>query len=121
MVSTAHVCAKQMLEQAGVADGSFVIRQTRSNPRGYVITAVSGGAFSNSQLKFDDADGVLRYGPNPLGGTLAEAVAALQTDAMVRGSAGAAYQLTLSVTEPPPPPPGGEGGDGSTRCALQGY
>ena len=69
--------AEAQLQQAGFANGSFVIRQSTSNAKGYVITSCNSGKIQHIQLK-RQSDGGLYYGPKSCGLNITNAISALQ-------------------------------------------
>lgn len=93
--------AEAKLRQGGNVNGSYVVRQSTSVIRGYVITAVWDGKTSNSQLKYQN--GSLQYGSAMVGSTLREAIRSLQTSVKVAPSGVAPYFLTTPAGQAAPP------------------
>jgi len=91
--------AEKKLAAAGMVDGSFVVRQTRSVVRGFVITSCMGDTVANSQLK--NKGGAFFYGNKKVGDTLEEALEALQRSTRVSSIGGVEpYLLTAQVGAP---------------------
>lgn len=84
--------AESQLKSRGMGNGDFVARQTVNTVQGYVITSCNQGIISNSQLK--RVNGQLTYGGKPVGNTLTDAIATLQSKIKITPSNGPAYFLT---------------------------
>jgi len=79
------------IQNGGSVDKSFVVRQSTSVVKGYVITSVNQGKFSNIQLKRQGNQ--LNYGSKSLGTTLSEAIRTLKTTVPITPKDGSHYFL----------------------------
>ena len=96
--------AEKELEANGNVNASFVVRQTRSVVRGYVVTSVFDGNVTNSQLK--NKGGGYYHGTKEIGGTLEEALEALHTAVQISSIGGIEpYLLVDRISLPAPPAP----------------
>ena len=96
--------AEKKLEANGMVNASFVVRQSKSVVRGYVVTSCFDGNVANSQLKYKA--GELFYGARKVGTSLESALAALQTTTKVTSIGGIeAYLLVDRISLPAPPKP----------------
>jgi len=84
--------AEAQLQQAGFTNGSFVIRQSTSNAKGYVVTSCNNSKIQHIQLK-RQSDGNLYYGPKLCGSNVAAAIQTLQNSVPVAPKDGPQYFL----------------------------
>jgi hypothetical protein len=84
--------AEAMLQQAGSVNGAFVIRQSNSNVKGYVITTCHSGKVQNIQLKRQNE--TLFYGPKSCGETIGAAIQVLTNTTPIAPKEGAHFFLT---------------------------
>jgi hypothetical protein len=84
--------AEAMLQQAGSVNGAFVIRQSNSNARGYIITTCHSGKVQNIQLKRQNE--TLFYGPKSCGESIGAAIQTLKNTIPVAPKEGAHFFLT---------------------------
>ena len=94
--------AEKTLGAGGVTNGSFVVRQTKSVVKGYVVTSCFDGNMANSQLKNKGGGtSALHYGGVKVGDTLEEALRSLQTSTKVSSIGGVdPYLLTHRISMP---------------------
>jgi len=83
--------AEAQIRTMGGSDGSYVVRQTKGVERGYVITAIMGGVFTNISLKRQGPN--LMYGSKKVGQSITEALSALKTKVKVHPKVGKPYLL----------------------------
>ena len=96
--------AEKKLEANGMINASFVVRQSKSVVRGYVVTSCFDGNVANSQLK--NKAGELFYGAKKVGTSLESALAALQTTTKVTSIGGIEpYLIVDRISLPAPPMP----------------
>ena len=84
--------AEAQLQQSGSTNGSFVIRQSTSNAKGYVITSCNSSKVQHIQLK-RQSDGNLYYGPKLCGGNIAAAIQTLSNSVPIAPKDGPQYFL----------------------------
>ena len=96
------VAEKKLEACDGVSNGSFVVRQTKSVVKGYVVTSCFDGNMANSQLKNKgEGTNALYYGGVKVGDTLEEALLSLQTSTKVSSIGGIEpYLLTHRISVP---------------------
>ena len=96
--------AEEKLVATGMVNGSFLVRQSKSVVKGYVVTSCFDGNVANSQLKNKGGD--LFYGARNVGSSLGSALSALQINTKVSSIGGIGpYLLGDRISLPAPPKP----------------
>jgi hypothetical protein len=90
--------AEAQVRATGGKDGSYVVRQSASVERGYVITAINKGVFTNCSIK--PQGGFLMYGTRKVGKSIAETVQLFSSKVQVMPKGGQSYFLSGGVAAP---------------------